>query len=291
MELRPIDYNNDVPEIVALLRTSLSNKHTEENFIWKHKNNPFGSSYGLVAWEKDRIVGVRMFMFWEFRKSDEVIKAIRPVDTITHPDYRGKGIFKKLTLLGLEDCKELYDFVFNTPNTNSLPGYLKMGWNKFDKDLSYKLALNLNFLSSGSIEFLSVKDVDFKNSNYSTSIYRTNFTREYAQWRYQDLIYKVARYKTGNESILIFYKTEKIKGFKTLIVLDITGDPSFHKPAVSALASKLKILFAFYLETPLVNLNFLFSVKRNKSIVVLKEEQSSMSKLLSFSAGDLEGRL
>src|SRR5690606_36927640 len=41
----------------------------------------------------------------------------------------GKGIFKKLTLALVEFCKERQDhFVFNTPNEQSKPGYLKMGW-------------------------------------------------------------------------------------------------------------------------------------------------------------------
>ena len=74
--------------------------------MWKHYDNPFGKSYGLLARDKNIIVGARMFMFWEFRKANRVLRAIRPVDTITHPEYRGKGIFKKLTYKGLMTVRE-----------------------------------------------------------------------------------------------------------------------------------------------------------------------------------------
>ena len=55
--------------------------------------------------------------------------AVRAVDTATHPDYQGRGIFRLLTLAGVEAMTaEGVQFVFNTPNDQSRPGYLKMGW-------------------------------------------------------------------------------------------------------------------------------------------------------------------
>jgi hypothetical protein len=54
---------------------------------------------------------------------------VRAVDTATHPDYRGRGVFSRLTRHALEELQaEGVGFVFNTPNAQSRPGYLKMGW-------------------------------------------------------------------------------------------------------------------------------------------------------------------
>jgi hypothetical protein len=51
------------------------------------------------------------------------------VDTATHPDFQGRGIFSRLTLHALDALEaEGVGFVFNTPNDKSRPGYLKMGW-------------------------------------------------------------------------------------------------------------------------------------------------------------------
>jgi GNAT superfamily N-acetyltransferase len=99
-------------------------------FSWKHEEGPFGRSPAWVAVDGDRIAGFRTFLRWEFEHPDGwVRRAVRAVDTATHPDYQGRGIFRALTLHALDQLRaDGVDFVFNTPNAQSLPGYLKMGW-------------------------------------------------------------------------------------------------------------------------------------------------------------------
>ncbi len=67
-------------------------------------------------------------MRWEFVRDGAVVRAVRAVDTATHPDYQGQGIFTRLTLQAIEELRDDVSFVFNTPNDQSRPGYLKMGW-------------------------------------------------------------------------------------------------------------------------------------------------------------------
>ncbi len=100
-----------------------------ELFRWKHVENAFGPSPMWVACDADRIVGFRVFMRWQFECNGSTLNAVRAVDTATHPDFQGRGIFTRLTLQALEDVRhEGVDFVYNTPNDQSRPGYLKMGW-------------------------------------------------------------------------------------------------------------------------------------------------------------------
>ena len=96
---------------------------------WKHEQNPFGRSPVLLAEADGKLIGLRAFMRWEWDWRGRRVPAVRAVDTATHPDARGKGLFSKLTLRLLEQMKEQgVAFVFNTPNRFSMPGYLKMGW-------------------------------------------------------------------------------------------------------------------------------------------------------------------
>lgn len=122
----------DREAVIDLLRVSLGREvddRYEALFAWKHEENAFGPSPAWVASDGDRLVGFRTFMRWEFVDRDRVIRAVRAVDTATHPDYQGRGIFKRLTLHALDELRaEGVDFVFNTPNDQSRPGYLKMGW-------------------------------------------------------------------------------------------------------------------------------------------------------------------
>jgi GNAT superfamily N-acetyltransferase len=82
----------------------------------------------LVAEVHDRIIGLRAFMRWRFRSDERAIRAVRAVDTATHPDHQGRGVFSTLTRRALEDLVTDTDVIFNTPNEKSMPGYLKMGW-------------------------------------------------------------------------------------------------------------------------------------------------------------------
>ena len=85
-----------------------------------------------VAVTDHRIVGFRAFLRWEFATSDGAsVRAVRAVDTATDPDYQGQGVFTRLTRTALEELRsDSVTFVFNTPNAKSLPGYLKMGWER-----------------------------------------------------------------------------------------------------------------------------------------------------------------
>ena len=96
---------------------------------WKHVANPFGVSPLLTAHTDDQFVGLRVFMRWAWRSGEEVVPSVRAVDTATHPAFRGRGIFRMLTLQLVDDMREEgIGFVYNTPNEFSKPGYLKMGW-------------------------------------------------------------------------------------------------------------------------------------------------------------------
>jgi len=100
-------------------------------FAWKHEQNVFGRSAMLVAADGDAIVGFRALMRWQFERDGRVVEAVRAVDTATHPDYRGGGVFTRLTMGAVDRVHdEGVSFVFNTPNDQSRPGYLKMGWHE-----------------------------------------------------------------------------------------------------------------------------------------------------------------
>ncbi|WP_298524079.1 GNAT family N-acetyltransferase [uncultured Christiangramia sp.] len=286
---RNINYDNDTDEIVKLLRTSLSDNHTREFFRWKHYENPFGRSYGLLACDGNKIVGVRMFMHWVFTNEDDQVRAIRPVDTITHPDYRGMGIFKKLTLEGLEDCKNGYDLIFNTPNENSLPGYLKMGWHKYNRNLNYYLGFSFKRSQLGGsivdIIELAIDDYLKTKGNWSTKK-----SKEFIQWRYRSNEYKGFKFPNDDgNSLGLIYKLMKIKNFRTIVIIEILGSKKHFKNALSKLCSLENTNFFYYLNNH--SFKYSLSIKRNSSVVVLKNDENNIGEKLFFSTGDLEGKL
>ena len=125
-------HDDDLPHVLELLQAALgggpAGVRPAEFFRWKHLENPFGRSFMLVAEADGRIIGLRAFMRWRFRADDRVVHAVRAVDTATHPDYQGRGVFSMLTRRAIEEMRGEVELIFNTPNEKSLPGYLKMGW-------------------------------------------------------------------------------------------------------------------------------------------------------------------
>lgn len=192
----------DKPGIIQLLKQSLGESLipiTEKLWSWKHEENPFGPSFILLAEEDNQVVGVRAFMQWTWQWKNETYRAIRAVDTATHPQHQGKGIFKKLTLQQIDKCKqEGIHFVFNTPNNQSMPGYLKMGWEKQGRmnlkiklvrpvSLAYAKFFNpkkhLTHEDRTPVQEWPVVDL-FKSYQPLQNYLTTAVTREYILWRY-----------------------------------------------------------------------------------------------------------
>ena len=124
----PDDDRRIVPLLASTLGWDDDGRHLAL-FEWKHRANPFGSSPGWVAEDNQGLVGSRTFMRWRMQVGYEMVSAVRAVDTATHPRAQGRGIFRALTLTGVEALTASgVGWVFNTPNAKSAPGYFKMGW-------------------------------------------------------------------------------------------------------------------------------------------------------------------
>jgi predicted N-acetyltransferase YhbS len=141
--------------VVQLLSSGLgwgSDDRSADFFRWKHRANPFGKSWAWVAVDKNRVVAYRSFMPWEFESREgPVRRAARAVDTVVDADHRRQGLFRRLTLLGIEELTSSgVEFVFNTPNDNSRPGYLAMGWSVAGRVPVAVKAAGLSALRRGS---------------------------------------------------------------------------------------------------------------------------------------------
>lgn len=292
MNFRPIDYQNDLPEVIKLINMNLDPEMTVEFFKWKHYENPFGISYGLVALDNEKIIGLRMFMFWEFFNplEGDNARVIRPVDTVTDVNYRGRGLFKKLTFHGIEECSGMYDFIFNTPNENSRPGYIKMGWESHEKVAHFKIGV-VNLFKQG-INYEEVNNVPEKllKPKIPHDIYATMKSTEFLSWRYRDPQYRVAAFE--EDGCYVIYKIVLIKGFPFILVFELLGDSSYFKRMLRAVCKKNNTPMVYYYDSKEFEaVEFIKTFNRAKPVVVLKEANREIFRDFNFSLGDLEGKL
>lgn len=305
MRIREADHK-DILQILNVLKASLgetSSKKTEEVWRYKHIENPFGESLVLVAEEENKIVGVRAFMRWRWQKGNEIYSAFRAVDTATHPDHQGKGIFKKLTLKALELGKERGDhFVFNTPNAQSKPGYLKMGWKEVDKLKIQLRPLNLLYFKNKKLVYdTSGKEGDIEEllNSYLNQLKASDrlFTPKdvaYLKWRY--LHNPLQNYVVifDREYIIAGYVKER-KRFKEFRISEAIISKLGKKPAKSAVlklaeSSRAKVLSV----SPDAGMNFKAGITGNFGPVLtykpinLDQPEFLNLKTWSYSLGDLE---
>ncbi|WP_081210059.1 GNAT family N-acetyltransferase [Salegentibacter sediminis] len=305
MQIREANHS-DIPGILRVLKASLgetSSKKTEEVWRYKHIDNPFGESLVLVAEEKNEIVGVRAFMRWKWQRGEEVYSAFRAVDTATHPHHQGKGIFKKLTLQALEIGKERGDhFVFNTPNTQSKPGYLKMGWEEVAKLKIQLRPLNLLNFKNKELEYETSGDEDTISDLLNTYVEQLKagdrlFTPKdlaYIKWRYlnnplQDYVVIFEK-----EYFIAGYVKER-KRFSEFRVSEAIVPGKGKKPAKSAILKLAKASGAKVLSiSPDARINFKTGITGNFGPVLtykpinLNQAEFLNIKTWSYSLGDLE---
>ncbi|MEM7141892.1 MAG: GNAT family N-acetyltransferase [Actinomycetota bacterium] len=124
--------DDDIPAAIAVAAAALGWNPDDPNeafFRWKHLENPAGRSPMWLALDGDEVAGFRTMLRWRFVGALGDVSAVRAVDTATHPEHQRRGIFRLLSTAAVDELTaEGVGFVFNTPNDNSRPGYLKMGW-------------------------------------------------------------------------------------------------------------------------------------------------------------------
>ncbi len=137
-----------------------TDKFTEEFLTWQYVNNPNGKVVGFDAYSNDSLAGHYVTIPVSYYIDGKIRKGLLSLNTATHADHRGKGLFTQLANRTYDEAKQLgYEFVIGVANQNSTHGFLKklgfyliapltvktgIGSVNFDKDLDYLAKPNWN---------------------------------------------------------------------------------------------------------------------------------------------------
>lgn len=231
---------SDLTEVLELMKVSLGEPpglgRTPALFRWKHYDNPFGQSIALVADSGDRIVGLRTFMRWELKAPDgRLLRAVRAVDTATHPEFQRRGIFRSLTEAALDLAREDgVDLVFNTPNEKSKPGYLKLGWSEVGP-IGAMVRPSLRSVrpaAPGTEESVDIErllddsgsPVDRVDFELRPALgFRTNQTETYLRWRFSHPGVDYRAVAAGSSVAVV--RGNRRRDREELVVADVFGTP------------------------------------------------------------------
>jgi GNAT superfamily N-acetyltransferase len=165
-------------------------KFTAEAVAWRYRDNPAGVVVGADAWDGERLAAHYVACPTLAMVAGTLRRGLLSLNTATHPDYQGRGLFTRLAEATYQAGAEAgYEFVIGVANANSTPGFLR------------KLAFqNVGALHAG---VLARRPRAFSDAALQ---YRAEWTPELLAWR---LANPAGRYRTGRQGQLtgVFAKT------------------------------------------------------------------------------------
>lgn len=129
-------------------------------------NNPDGQVISFNAFDGDQMVAHQSFVPEKMEVDGRIVKCLRSMAVVTHSNYRGRGLFAKLTNLALDEAKRQgYEFAYAISNANSTPIFLKhCGFIQVTR-LNVKIGFGTNVKEDGN------------------HIYKRFWTEETLKWR------------------------------------------------------------------------------------------------------------
>lgn len=98
-------------------------EYSEDNFTKKYRQNIYGPSIVCIVY----IEGIPSAARALWRNDLDGREAYQPVETCVLAQCRGKGVFSEMTKRAISMISS-EAVIYNFPNHNSFPGYLKLGW-------------------------------------------------------------------------------------------------------------------------------------------------------------------
>jgi hypothetical protein len=121
--------NLALTDYTELLSKSFQNfKPTDSYLDWLYFQNPRGSVFGYDAYDGDVLVA--HYACIPIKINGYKLDSLLSLNTATHPDYQGRGLFKLLASKTYEAAASTFANVIGVANSNSVGGFVKhLGFN------------------------------------------------------------------------------------------------------------------------------------------------------------------
>ncbi|MFN3573359.1 MAG: GNAT family N-acetyltransferase [Phenylobacterium sp.] len=103
-----------------------SSKFTPEAIAWRYRDNPAGEVVGADAWAGETLAAHYVTCPMTAEVEGRTLTGLLSLNTATHPDFQGRGLFTRLAQATYEDgAARGYAFVIGVANAQSTPGFLR----------------------------------------------------------------------------------------------------------------------------------------------------------------------
>ena len=173
------DGDASLQKVVDLQNIVYEGAHTFrlKGFRQWYLNNPMGKVISFNAFFGEELVAHYACIPYKMEIAGRVVTGLFDMATVTHPDHRGKGLFKKLAKVTYDYAKEQgYEFVLGVANANSFPGYMKYFSFTFVGQLEVKMGLGTKLMCDGEKTFKVYWDKESFNWRLNTC--KANYSRK-----------------------------------------------------------------------------------------------------------------
>ncbi len=217
-EIEFVEINNQHEDgIIDLLLITLPNKDKttlKEQYKILNYENPIQNfkPIGIVAIHKNKIIAYRNFVALPYLFANKKVKILVPNNTVTHLNYRRKGILTEINKISFGLYSNKFSFFLNmSSNKYSMPANLKQKWLTLgEKDYLYKRFLGLTKSIEKNIKISFTQQVrsDIIVDIYKKSIFSNDLkieidlsSIEFVEWIFNRKDYQYAILKKDNISL------------------------------------------------------------------------------------------
>ncbi|OHB35211.1 MAG: hypothetical protein A2882_14675 [Phenylobacterium sp. RIFCSPHIGHO2_01_FULL_70_10] len=129
LEIRPAGVSAGQLDAYAALLSQVfaaAPKFTADAIAWRYRDNPAGQVVGADAWAGETLAAHYVTCPMRTHVEGQRLKGLLSLNTATHPDFQGRGLFTRLAQATYEDgAARGYDFVIGVANAQSTPGFLR----------------------------------------------------------------------------------------------------------------------------------------------------------------------
>lgn len=131
IEIRRVEFKDDLEleqlvELQNIVYAFRNLTFTTDSFRKWYCNNPLGRVLSFGAFDGNKMVSNYACIPTQMMIEGKIVNGVHSMAVVTHPEYRGRGLFKELAARTYELAKDLgYEFVMGVSNANSFHCFMK----------------------------------------------------------------------------------------------------------------------------------------------------------------------
>lgn len=247
MKIITKNYEEKYDQMIFSLYKKCFGKTLNPNiWSWRFNKCVFGNPFIKMAFANEELIAFYLLRPVQLNFQDKRIKALLSMNTMTHPDFSGKGIMTKLATEVYGDASDNYSAVIGFANTNSRYMFTKkLGFRELA--IIPEICFDINNTKEAYMEysFVQINSFNELHSNYFQTICKTmpKFivprTHDYLNWRFiinPEFKYYCYNITKGNEFVGYYvlknYQNEKCHIVDFLVKNDVGIFESMIKHAI-----------------------------------------------------------